>query len=768
MKRGIIWLLFSILSTYFALAQHAIGSWQSFLSYHNTTMVEPAGNLIYAVGNGGLYAYDKEDQSVYRYWKGDPLSDTEIKQMVYNKPNKTLVVVYTNGNIDLLVNDDTVYNLPDYMNKNLVIDKQINSISSTDDYCYLSTLFGIISIHLKRKEITNTYQLNCVVYDCVAKADQLYAATENGVLVGKMSDNLLDAANWKLVTNKVFHKLAFYKEVLIGSALDDGLYTIHLDKEDVTPLLRGDYSYLRDFADKLIASNDGYVALFHDINSWNYLWSGLNTRVITYDNGNYWAACNDKGLMGFKFNKEALLFEPVVNSIIPNSPKRNWMDHITATEGRLLIAGGGSGANSFNREGTIMMLENGDWNSFQEEGISDVTGVDYKDVMQVVQDPTDSKRHFASSFGQGVYEFYDGKFKTLYNEKNSSLLSALHGTPEADNYVRTSALCFDKENNLWVTNSESPYGIHVLTTSGEWIPLSYSSLKPMHTLRQSIIDRNGIFWTIASMEFSMGVFAVNPNGTIKNQNDDKARFVESFTNQDGNAVSHKGFNCIVEDLDGAIWIGTGQGPIVLNQPQRFFETGYRCTQIKIARNDGTNLADFLLANDNLLSIAVDAANRKWLGTEFNGIYLVSPDGQETLQHFTKDNSPLPDNTITAINIDHRTGDIYIGTGKGLVAYRGEAVEGAERFEESEVYAYPNPVKADYDGVITVTGMMRDSDVKIVSVSGTLIYQGKSLGGQFIWNGRNRYGERAASGVYFVVASDADGKEGVITKIVMIK
>ena len=162
------------------------------------------------------------------------------------------------------------------------------------------------------------------------------------------------------------------------------------------------------------------------------------------------------------------------------------------------------------------------------------------------------------------------------------------------------------------------------------------------------------------------------------------------------------------------------------------------------------------------------SNRKWIGTGGNGIYLISPDGLETIEHFTKDNSPLPDNNITSLLIHPATGLLYIGTDKGLVSYQADATEGAERFEESNVYAYPNPVHSNYSGLITVTGLMRDSDVKIVNVSGELVFEGTSTGGQFTWNGRNRSGNRVASGVYFVLASDQEGKEGIVTKIVMIK
>ena len=283
-----------------------------------------------------------------------------------------------------------------------------------------------------------------------------------------------------------------------------------------------------------------------------------------------------------------------------------------------------------------------------------------------------------------------------------------------------------------------------------------------------MFDRYGRLWSISSLEFDYGVFCLDYNGTIDNTTDDKHKFVSNFINQDGTQLSHKGMNCIVEDLNGVIWIGTAQGPIVLNNTSRFFESSYRCTQVKVPRNDGTNLADFLLANDNITSIAVDGGNRKWLGTAGNGVYLVSEDGLETIEHFTKENSPLPDNTITSLLVHPTSGLVYIGTDKGLVTYQGDATEGADSYEASEVYAYPNPVQSGYTGVITVTGLMRDSDVKIVNVAGELVFEGTSVGGQFTWNGCNRSGKRVPSGVYFVLASDQNAKEGVVTKIVMIR
>ena len=174
-----------------------------------------------------------------------------------------------------------------------------------------------------------------------------------------------------------------------------------------------------------------------------------------------------------------------------------------------------------------------------------------------------------------------------------------------------------------------------------------------------------------------------------------------------------------------------------------------------------------MANDHIITICIDGANRKWIGTKENGVYLLSEDGQETIHHFTKENSPLLSNDITSIVIHPKTGEVFIGTSHGLNSYQNDAIEAGETFAD-DIYAYPNPVKSDYNGVITVTGLVRDSNVKITTVNGSLVYQGVSLGGQFIWDGKNREGKKVSSGIYMVLAADKEGKEGVVTKIIVIR
>jgi hypothetical protein len=325
-------------------------------------------------------------------------------------------------------------------------------------------------------------------------------------------------------------------------------------------------------------------------------------------------------------------------------------------------------------------------------------------------------------------------------------------------------------NNLWVVNSgrDVVNNLHVLTASGEWKALNYSELNDKTNLSRSVIDSRGWLWITSSWQLDDGIFCLDTNNTPLEQSDDRHRFISQLTDQNGTLLTHKGIYCVAEDRDGDIWLGTGDGPLRLSSPEDFFEDDFRCERIKVARNDDSSLADYLLANNRINDIVVDAANRKWMATDANGLYLLSEDGTETLKHFTTDNSPLPSNSVTALAMDHAKGTLYIGTLNGIVSYQTEATEGESNFRKESVYAYPNPVRPDYGGAVTIAGLMNNSDVKITDAAGGLVYEGTSTGGQITWNLRNKSGRRVSSGIYFVLAADENGASGIVTKIAVIR
>ena len=763
--KKLIYSFLLLLIAHSSVAQMAIGEWQAHLAYNNVTQTAPAGNLIYAISDGALFSYNTEDESIKLYSKVNILSDNNISYIKYSSTHNTLIIVYKNSNIDLLSNEN-IYNIPDLMNKTMSQDKTLNSINISGDYAYLSTNFGILTLNLKKKEITDTYTLNKKVYASVLKDNVIYASTENGIYSGKTTDNLLDNNNWIQLNNAVFSHLLLFENKVIGNQPNNGIYQFDENSNKLTQIISGYYTFLDASDDKMIAGNSNAIAIFNHYNDFKYISinDGFNNLSYTKNNGLYWGSNGNKGLNGYKLNNDKL--EVNVSSIIPNSPKRNLPYYMTFTNNRLLVCGGGMDYDRFNNPGTIMMLDNNTWYNFQEEGIKNITGLDYKDITSVIEDPNDSEHHFATSGGEGLYEFRNKKFVKLYSINNSTLKTILPNESYKLNYVRTNGLQYDKNHNLWMVNSNVDNIINILKDDGTWISFNHPEISGKPTFERIIFDKRGWAW-ITSMRYAPGVFCFNTNGTLEDTSDDKTKFIGSFTNQDGTNLGQLKILSIVEDKDGAIWIGTEKGPIVINNPTKFFDDNFYCTQIKVPRNDGTNLADFLLANEKINAICVDGANRKWIGTETDGIFLLSADGLETIHHFSTSNSPLLSNKIQSLVINPNTGELYIGTDQGLLSYMSDATEGGESFSEN-AHAYPNPVKPDYTGVITVTGLIRDSNVKITDINGSLVYSGTSVGGQFTWDGKNSKGKKVSSGIYLVLAADSEGKEGIATKILIIK
>jgi hypothetical protein len=219
-------------------------------------------------------------------------------------------------------------------------------------------------------------------------------------------------------------------------------------------------------------------------------------------------------------------------------------------------------------------------------------------------------------------------------------------------------------------------------------------------------------------------------------------------------------------MEGNIWVGTDKGIVVYYSPSRVFDDDhFYGQQIIVPRNDGTGLADILLGTEKVTAIAVDGANRKWIGTAKSGIYLVSEDGLEEVHHFTEENSPLLSNNITDIAINGENGIVYIGTDRGLISYKSTAIKGRNDFRG--VYVYPNPVRHDYRGEIVITGLVGNVNVKITDITGNIVFETTALGGQAIWDGRNFSGDRVRTGVYMIFCTDEDGTQTHITKLLVI-
>ncbi len=781
MKRTAFFLLFSYLICSITYAQ-TIRQWEILFSYYNTVKVAETDHYVFAIAkgdkisgkdtqeNGGsLFRYGKEDNSIKLYSRTDGLNDREITHIGYHPNTHILLIVYKNGNIDLF-GDNEVYNIPYLKNTSVINDKTINDIYFHNEYAYLSGNFGIMVIHLQKGEITDTYKLNKKVYSLCIKDNYLYAVTNEGVIKGFLKDNLLDLANWKYnpITSgmDVIEQIVQFQNTLCFRIKDKGVFYQH-SSGAIQPLIQ-DHTIrsIKIQNNELLSFSNNKLYINRSLTQQKIVHPGIINDVASLKNdGTYWIAAGTESLKGIKETNDSkftVLFRDT--TIVQNSPKRDLSAFMTIHDGKLFVAGGGRWAERYENYGTFMIYDNKRWLNYNETTVAKEAASEYfRDVTSIAVDPKNETHYFASTWGEGLYEFKDNRCIRLYNNQNSLLGSAIGDNPH---YVRIEGLCYDKENNLWMTNTEADNGnIKVLTPEGKMYSLAKEGLRNANLIDKILITSKGKKW-INIPRSNPGIFVFDDNHTLENTSDDTYRFYNTFVNTaDKREISSNGFFCMAEDKKRNIYIGTGNGVIICSSPDNAPEKEFLyATRITRTLDDGS--LTYFLDGEQVNAIAVDGGNRKWIGTQNSGILLISEDGSETIHHFTTENSPIPSNTITAIAIDPSNGKVYIGSDKGLTAYYSDATEGSKTY--SEIYAYPNPVRPEYTGLVTITGLMEDSDVKITDLNGNLIFQGKSNGGRITWNCKNRSGQRVATGVYLVMAATPDSKESAITKIAVVR
>lgn len=765
-KRLLISFLFVLVSVFGAKASD--DNWTLYPSYHNATYCQVMGERVYVLASGALYSYDKSDNEVRTYDKITTLSDIDIAHIRYSSHIKALVIVYSNANIDILYDDGSVYNISDFKNKSLP-DKTINNIDIQGGIAYLSTSFGVVVLDLENMEFDNTYNTGFDTYCAYLYNGFLYAGTKSGFYCCDTAKNLLDKNNWQQIYKEyVMTSLCELGGKLYCQIKNLGLYTFTYNPKRLYPVIYNEgeaYHTMYRLGNEIIAPAKNKVSVISgDGNVVTYKNSGSNH--IVKDGDIFWDCKGYNGLVECEVKDRALV--QAASAIVPNSPIRNYCEYMKFTAAdKLLVAGGN--INYFDNvfyNGTLMEYHSdGDkWVNFPEDTIKKVTGLNYQNICSIDENPAESGHYFAGSFGYGVYEFRNGTFVQHYDFENSPLESAVPGNRR---YVRVPTVMFDKDANLWCVNTDVKDILKVLKKDGTWVSLNYKEMEYMATVVKPYIDSRGWLW-VTVLQSQPGLFCAKMNNTPFDTSDDVTKkWLHKFTNQDGVSYDIYQLYDIAEDKNGAIWVGTNIGVFVIDNPEKFFNEGV-FKQIKIARNDGTGLADYFMSGVYIKDIEVDGANRKWIGTNSNGIYLVSADGLETIHHFTTENSPLPSDCIESIAINDVTGEVFIGTDKGIASYRSDAIDAADKLVKGNVYAYPNPVRADYSGNISIVGLTHGCVVKIVDTAGFLVNEGVSNGGMYSWNGRNARGEKVASGVYHVLTYDSDGREGVATKILITR
>lgn len=753
-------------------SQLAIGEWATHLPFPRGLSVTQSPRFVYYSTDYAILKMHKVDRTYEFLTTNDGLSRTEGSVLMYHPISFVLVVGYESGIIDL-VRTDGVRTMKDiYSFDNFPIDKKINHLyPDGKDRVIVSGNFGMSLIDVRSEKVLWTsFTFGNQVYGVTRVGDMFYAGTEDGLFRIQEDAQVENFASWEKVDEaygipgsaKIGALTTWNERLYVGA--DSTLFgfvdstnafeTIY-SKEDFEIIgMSNDHGRLLVTFECLDDCNSVVVDFNSELEakeSSNHC-SSRSVNAIEDERGYIWYADRYQGFrVAFRNGQGCQFYRP-------NSPYSANMNEVAVGKNFITIASGGTKNNfaySFRNDGFFILDEAGSWSAYNIFNTDELDNKDSKGFHRAKIQPGTGDRYYGTYWGGIVVYHQDGGY-TFYDESNS----ALRQKDENDPRERVIGMEFNKEGDLWVATFLAPENaLSVRLNDGTWIGFDPPDFGGGPN--EVAIDSSGNKWVTMTGDGGKGVYVFN-EGEINDPSDDEY-YIYSQNNSElptNQAIS------VTVDLDGDVWVGTDQGPVVFECGSDLFEGGCMGNRRKVEQD---TIIAFLLETEEIRCIAVDGANRKWFGTR-NGVFVQSASGEEQVLSFNEENSPLLSNTINDIAIDNKDGYVYIATEKGLNVYRTDAVLGGQS-HAPQVVAYPNPVRPGYNGPIAIKGLPRDANVKITDISGTMIYETTSNGGQAIWDGKDYNGVRAKSGIYLVFSTSDGGAfespEALVTKILIV-
>ena len=768
-----IFLLFFLIIGFSSFSQVKIGEWRDHLSYKYANSVTKVGSIVYASNGSGLLKYNEGDNSVEKLTKINGLSDVGVKLLRKNESNNVVLVVYENTNIDIITSDERIINFSDIKRKIIQGKKTINEVYCSGNLAYISCGFGIIVYDTEKNEVKDTYYLgngisNLEIYQVTKNDTAIFAATPIGVFYGTIGKNLSNYQNWLPVNSGLasgpYNSVVNFNGKIITSyseklksniSLKDTLYELTntgWTKYSINPYFIGNeirkmYSDSKN-SKLFIIDQYGNLAQF-DTNGQrtNYISNyGFDDAEINdgyYDNTKYWVADNRYGLIktfgAFSTNERIGI----------NGPDNNSVNDLDIKDGKLTVAPVNLGE-TFDSQYLMYkpnIYEDGEWRKINvPDSIRDLNAVSI--------DPNNKDHVAYACMSYGILDTKSDQIQNVFTYGNTPLIG-YNGTSD----IRITGINYDKNSNLWASITLGKKCVAVRKTNGNWTLLDFEQFVVQPTVSKIIFDKQDQAWIVLPRNTGLMIYK-DVNG-LSQPNPSNTKFLSTAV---GNGhLPSMDIHSICEDKDGHIWVGTAKGITVFYNPENVFTNSNWDSQQILIEQDGH--VQILLENDVITALAVDGVNRKWVGTESSGLYCFSSDGQQEIYHFTADNSPLYSNLIRDIATDETTGDVFIGTDKGIQSFRTPIIKGFDDY--TKVHAFPNPVRPGFSGSVCITGLIDESDVKITDVSGNVIWTTKSQGGQVIWNLKSLNGTRAANGVYMIYCSSANGDKSATAKLLIV-
>lgn len=777
-----------------------------------------AGKFIYYLSGGGLFSYDRDGQESRSFTRSNFLSDHTVTGIYYDAATDCLLVAYASGNIDLLYGassgDLRLVNMSDIRDSSVAPPLTITGVCFTPGRIYVATVFGLVEFdatahHVTRSGIYNT-EVTAITPvsggNILLWADGSLRMFKPGGKINKITD-LRDVCPYTKPMQLVTAQDSL--TVLVGiSTWEYNVAKIRLDESTMSPY---DFTNVATYptAIPLYMSADGKARYISERRLCEFDPSRdtapkermslpddfLGAVALAPDGMDEVWTLTREGLAchGFeggttqyveRFRPEEFSVREVCHMVPTADGRKLYFLNNGTTAYRYSVT---PAAEAYNTQLNVAVahLTQGDMTDATPYPVKAHTPVAQErqtyrgeyilSPTALATDPDNENAFYVSSSVDGVYYIKDGVLKGHYDETNSPLRVY-------DSRLIAYHVSVDRGGNLWVQTTTAggvPGVVLILPAAKRKLPsdqvresdwvvpsLRDAGLAPGQDILTLHCRRSNISF-IANHNNACHFAAYDNRGTLSDFSDDRFKVWTQLTDQDGNIFNPNRRSAICEDRDGAVWIGTDQGVIVIQNPASALSESMTVRRVKVPKNDGTGTAEYLLSTDMIYSIAADASNRKWIATKASGLFLVSADGSEILANYTKDNSPLPSNCVYTVATDPFSSTVYVGTAEGLFTFASDASPAMESFDDITVY--PNPVRPDYYGDIYVKGLMEGALVKITDSAGRVLVQGRSEGGQFSWDGRTPQGARVPSGVYYVMASQpSGGSAGGTAKFMIIR
>ncbi|MCH8032240.1 MAG: hypothetical protein IH950_00600 [Bacteroidetes bacterium] len=727
-----------------------ITNWKNYTDMKRVSDVNFYDNTIWAATDGGAFKFSLQDNSFSVLSKADGLQGISITSIT---PDNMGNVWFgsTNGVIDIYNPEDESFSvILDIANSNQV-NKRINDLGTISDTIIVSSDFGVSLIDansflffdtfFKFGEFTSNTRVNYAF-----KFNLFYVCTDEGIAIQKSgATNLSAPESWNtynssdgLPSDKAL-KIVKYLDAFVA-ATDKGL--ARFDGTQWLPIIP---QFNNKVVSDIISTGDSLIIL-----SEKTIYIYQNGEVLQLYSSPHFLnrlSLNQEIDIAGASNNGILLLDSENNPefLIPNGPAANQFPSIS-------VDGNGVFWSASGKDGTgvgFYTFDKKTWTTYDVENTPQLPNNDIYTVFN-----SSDNTAYLGTWGFGFVRT-DGNLFETFNTANSGM----QGIPTAPNFLVITGFGKDSRNNLWILNLRAAdrKQLSMLTPDSLWyhfqIPAEQNRL--LFTHFNLDIDPYDTKWYSSDDASKSGLFYFNEMKTYDDPSDDRSGFITSADGLNSNDI-----RSIVVDRRGDVWIGTGLGVNVISQTNTITSAPTNDPSLRMS-------SIFTLRQQSINDIAVDPLNQKWVATN-QGLLFVNSDGSRLLAAYDSKNSPILSDIITSVAIDENSGIVYVGTEKGLTSFETPFIKPNEAFDE--LFIYPNPyVVSDGSSFLTIDGLVRDSEIKILTIDGKLVAEFSSPGGRTaFWDGRDENGKLINSGIYIVVAIDSGGNNTITGKVAVFR